>query len=103
MVVCRSEDDVQNIPDAPGMLEAFVDDEVSVIVARNESGDVKTFPVADQEFHPTANQVEYVLCPSVLSEEMQKRQKKLRLKPPKPTTSAVFLQWNSSLLRMEKF
>jgi 5-(carboxyamino)imidazole ribonucleotide synthase len=75
VVVCRSEEDVQHIPDAPGMLEAFVDFEleVSVIVARNESGEVKTFPVADQEFHPTANQVEYVLCPSVLSQEMQQK------------------------------
>ena len=73
VVVCRSEEDVQHIPDAPGMLEGFVDFEleVSVIVARNESGEVKTFPVADQEFHPTANQVEYVLCPTVLDEAMQ--------------------------------
>jgi len=75
VVVCRSEEDVQHIPDAPGMLEAFVDFEleVSVIVARNESGEVKTFPVADQEFHPTANQVEYVLCPTVLDETMQEK------------------------------
>jgi len=75
VVVCRSEEDVQHIPDAPGMLEAFVDFEleVSVIVARNESGQVKTFPVADQEFHPTANQVEYVLCPTVLDETMQQK------------------------------
>ena len=75
VVVCRSEEDVQHIPDAPGMLEAFVDFEleVSVIVARNESGAVKTFPVADQEFHPTANQVEYVLCPTVLDETMQQK------------------------------
>ena len=82
VVVCRSEDDVQNIPDAPGMLEAFVDFdlEVSVIVARNESGDVKTFPVADQEFHPTANQVEYVLCPTVLSIEMQKKAEEIAIK-----------------------
>ena len=75
VVVCRSEEDVQHVPDAPGMLEAFVDFEleVSVIVARNESGEVKTFPVADQEFHPTANQVEYVLCPTVLDETMQQK------------------------------
>ena len=75
VVVCRSEQDVQHIPDAPSMLEAFVDFEleVSVIVARNESGEVKTFPVADQEFHPTANQVEYVLCPTVLDEAMQQK------------------------------
>lgn len=75
VVVCRSEEDVQHIPNAPGMLEAFVNFEleVSVIVARNESGEVKTFPVADQEFHPTANQVEYVLCPTVLDEAMQQK------------------------------
>ncbi|HCP40412.1 MAG TPA: 5-(carboxyamino)imidazole ribonucleotide synthase [Cryomorphaceae bacterium] len=82
VVVCRSEDDVKNIPDAPGMLEAFVDFEleVSVIVARNESGSVKTFPVADQEFHPTANQVEYVLCPSILSEEMQNKAEEIAIR-----------------------
>ena len=81
VVVCRSEEDVQHIPDAPGMLEAFVDFEleVSVIVARNESGEVKTFPVADQEFHPTANQVEYVLCPSVLTQEMQRKAEEIAI------------------------
>ena len=82
VVVCRSEEDVQNIPDAAGMLEAFVDFEleVSVIVARNESGEVKTFPVADQEFHPTANQVEYVLCPSILPKEIQEKAKEIAVK-----------------------
>ena len=75
VVVCRSEEDLQRIPNAPGLLEAFVgfELEVSVIVARNESGEVKTFPIADQEFHPTANQVEYVLCPTVLDEVMQQK------------------------------
>ena len=75
VVICRSEEDLQHIPNAPGLLEAFVDFEleVSVIVARNESGEVKTFPIADQEFHPTANQVEYVLCPTVLDEAMQQK------------------------------
>ena len=82
VVVCREEADTANIPDAPGMLEAFVDFEieVSVIVARNESGEVKTFPVADQEFHPTANQVEYVLCPTVLSQEMQQKAEAIAIK-----------------------
>ena len=82
VVVCRSEEDVQNIPDAAGMLEAFVhfELEVSVIVARNERGEVKTFPVADQEFHPTANQVEYVLCPSVLPRELQEKAKEIAVK-----------------------
>ena len=67
------QEDVQHIPNAPGMLEAYVgfELEVNMIVARNESGEVKTFPVADQKFHPTANQVEYVLCPTVLDEAIR--------------------------------
>ena len=82
VVVCRTENDVQNIPDVPGMLEAFVDFdlEVSVIVARNESGEIKTFPVADQEFHPTANQVEYVLCPTVLSKDMKEKAEEIAVR-----------------------
>lgn len=38
--------------------------ELAVIVARNPSGEVKTFPVVEMEFHPEANQVEYVICPA---------------------------------------
>ena len=81
VVVCREEKDLALIPDAPGMVEAFVDFdlEVSVIVARTESGEVKTFPVADQEFHPTANQVEYVLCPTVISKELQERAREIAI------------------------
>lgn len=81
VVVCRSAEDIKLIPDAPGMLEDFVnfDLEVSVIVAQNESGDITTFPVADQEFHPTANQVEYVLCPSVLTDDMQRKAQEIAI------------------------
>ena len=38
--------------------------ELAVIVARNVSGEIKTYPVVEMEFHPEANQVEYVLCPA---------------------------------------
>ena len=38
--------------------------ELAVIVARNASGEVKTYPVVEMEFHPEANQVEYVICPA---------------------------------------
>lgn len=38
--------------------------ELAVIVARNPSGEVKTYPVVEMEFHPEANQVEYVICPA---------------------------------------
>ena len=38
--------------------------ELAVIVARNSSGEVITYPVVEMEFHPEANQVEYVICPA---------------------------------------
>ena len=33
-------------------------------MARNPSGEVITYPVVEMEFHPEANQVEYVICPA---------------------------------------
>jgi len=42
--------------------------ELAVIVARSSSGEVATYPVVEMEFHPEANQVEYVLCPARIDE-----------------------------------
>lgn len=71
--VIKSEEDIDKGFEAPGILESFVDfsKEISVIVARNESGDVKTFPVVELEYHPEANLVEFLFSPSEVSEEIQ--------------------------------
>ena len=47
--------------------------ELAVIVARNVSGEATTYPVVEMEFHPEANQVEYVLCPARISEEIAQK------------------------------
>jgi 5-(carboxyamino)imidazole ribonucleotide synthase len=41
--------------------------ELAVIVVRNPSGEIKTYPVVEMEFHPEANQVEYVICQQELT------------------------------------
>jgi 5-(carboxyamino)imidazole ribonucleotide synthase len=41
---------------------------------------MKTYPVVEMEFHPEANQVEYVLCPARISDEISKRARDLALK-----------------------
>jgi 5-(carboxyamino)imidazole ribonucleotide synthase len=56
------------------------DMELAVIVARNSSGAMKTYPVVEMEFHPEANQVEYVLCPARISDEISKKARDLALK-----------------------
>ncbi|HHC81055.1 MAG TPA: ATP-grasp domain-containing protein, partial [Flavobacteriia bacterium] len=47
--------------------------ELAVIVARNIEGVVKTYPVVEMEFHPEANQVEYVICPARVSDEITRK------------------------------
>ena len=42
--------------------------EISVIVARNKSGEVKSFPPVELVFHPIANLVEYLFSPANIDE-----------------------------------
>jgi 5-(carboxyamino)imidazole ribonucleotide synthase len=54
--------------------------EIAVIVSRSVSGEIKSYPVVEMEFHPEANQVEYVLCPARISENVAKKARKLAQK-----------------------
>jgi 5-(carboxyamino)imidazole ribonucleotide synthase len=57
----------------PSLIERWVDfeKEIAVIVARNENGEVKTFPLVEMEFNPQANLVEFLISPSALSFDIQ--------------------------------
>jgi len=73
--IVRSGADMESVLDVPMMVEELVeiDKEISVIAAKNPSGQVVTFPVVEMEFHPTANLVEFLLCPSDISTEISKK------------------------------
>ena len=72
--ILRSPDDLVKAFDAPGLLEKWIDfeKEISVIVARNELGEVVSYPAVEMVFHPKANLVEYLFAPAQLSESVQK-------------------------------
>jgi 5-(carboxyamino)imidazole ribonucleotide synthase len=57
----------------PSLVERWIDfeKEIGIIVARNENGEVKTFPLVEMEFNPQANLVEFLIAPSTLSFEVQ--------------------------------
>lgn len=80
--ILRSETDLEKVGDQPGLLEELVpfEKELGVIVARNESGEVRSFPAVEMEFHPTANQVEYVLCPAKISKEHEAKAEAVAMK-----------------------
>ena len=58
----------------PSVLEKAVDldKELSVIVARNAAGEIKTFPTVELEFNPIANLVEFLFSPANVSDEVEK-------------------------------
>ncbi|MCB0479440.1 MAG: 5-(carboxyamino)imidazole ribonucleotide synthase [Crocinitomicaceae bacterium] len=70
----KHEDDVAGGFDVPSVLEKFVDfdKEISVIVARNEKGQVNSFPVVECEFNPEANLVEFLFSPADVSQTIEK-------------------------------
>lgn len=71
----RSAADIPQAFDTPSIIEEWVDfeKEIAVIVARNENGDIKTYPCVEMEFNPEANLVEFLISPSTLPLETQKR------------------------------
>lgn len=80
--VVRSFDDIKNLSDADCIIEALIPfkNELAVIVARNSDGEIKTYPVVEMEFHPEANQVEYVICPARIDTSVAKKAREIALK-----------------------
>ena len=64
----RAEKDIEKAFDAPGLLEKLIDfeKEIAIIVARNEGGQLVTYPAVEMVFHPEANLVEYLFAPAHL-------------------------------------
>lgn len=69
----KSKAEIDKAFDAPSVIEAAVDldKELSVIVARNEKGEVKHFPLVEMEFNPKANMVEFLFSPAEVSEAIE--------------------------------
>ncbi|MCD6069063.1 MAG: phosphoribosylaminoimidazole carboxylase [Bacteroidetes bacterium] len=67
-------EDLSRAFEEPGVLERLVDfeKEISVIIARNESGETKCFPVVECAFSPEANLVEFLFSPASLKKSQEK-------------------------------
>ena len=69
----------ESIPDVPCIIEDCVSiaKEIAVIVARNERGECVSYSPVEMEFHPQANQVEFVFTPSTLNKKQMADSQKL--------------------------
>ena len=80
--IVRNIEDLENLPNVECITEKLIPfkNELAVIVARNAAGEVKTYPVVEMEFHPEANQVEYVICPARIDFKVAEKARELALK-----------------------
>jgi 5-(carboxyamino)imidazole ribonucleotide synthase len=64
------------------LIEEFIpcQTELSVMVARDKMGNIKTWPVVDMEFDPEANLVTFLNCPAQISETIANKAETIALK-----------------------
>jgi len=79
--IIRTLQDVENLPNVECIAEDMVEfkNELAVIVCRSPSGEIKTYPVVEMEFHPEANQVEYVICPARIDDKVAAKARAIAL------------------------
>jgi 5-(carboxyamino)imidazole ribonucleotide synthase len=80
--IVRNIEDLASLPNVECITEKLIPfkNELAVIVARNAAGEVKTYPVVEMEFHPEANQVEYVICPARIAPKVAEKSREVALK-----------------------
>jgi len=68
-------EELENGFEEPSLIEELVaiDKEVSVIVARNLSGEVETYPPVEMVFHPERNLVDYLISPADVSTALNEK------------------------------
>lgn len=79
--IVNSESDLEACFDAEGIIEDLADleKEISVIVSRNNKGEVVTFPAVEMVFDPRANLVDYLVSPADISPEHEKKAQEIAL------------------------
>ncbi len=73
--VLKERDAYKNLWPEPSVIESLVDidKELSVIVAKNDRGQVKTFPVTEMVADPELNLLDFNICPAEISEKTQQQ------------------------------
>ncbi len=77
----NSNSDLDILPNVACITENLIPfkKELAVIVARSNNGEIKTYPVVEMEFNSDTNQVEYVLCPARISDEISRKSREIAI------------------------
>jgi len=79
--IIRSNQDLETVSEGGCMAEDLVaiEKEIGVIVCRSVSGETVSYPCVEMEFHPSANQVEFVLSPARISKKIEEKAREVAL------------------------
>jgi 5-(carboxyamino)imidazole ribonucleotide synthase len=73
--VIHDENDLEKFWDEPSVLEKLVDieKELSLIIGKNEKGEIKSFPVTEMVADPKLNLLDFNISPAQISSEVQQQ------------------------------
>ncbi|WP_120489060.1 5-(carboxyamino)imidazole ribonucleotide synthase [Bergeyella cardium] len=73
--VIKNTDELLNFWQAPSVVEDLVDidKELSIILAKNEKGEVKAFPITEMVADPELNLLDFNICPADISQDTEKQ------------------------------
>jgi 5-(carboxyamino)imidazole ribonucleotide synthase len=80
--IIKDENEIDKLWNRPSILENLVemDKELSVIIAKNERGEIAIFPVTEMVADPKLNLLDFNICPAEISENVENQIKKIAKK-----------------------
>ena len=80
--VIDNNNSIEDIPDKHCIIEdkAEIKKELSVMVVSRPSGELINYPVVEMEFNTKSNQVEYIISPARISQEIKEKAENLALR-----------------------
>jgi 5-(carboxyamino)imidazole ribonucleotide synthase len=91
--VIKNAEQLESLADVECIAEDLIPfkNELAVIVATSPRGESVSYPVVEMEFHPTANQVEYVICPARISDDVAEKARQIAVDAAKKLGSTGLL------------
>lgn len=82
VMMLHSEKDLSDAFEAPSVLEEYaaIKEEISVIVARNESGEIRFYDAVSMVFNKEKHILDYQLCPARVNENVERQASDLAIK-----------------------
>ena len=80
--IINSKAEFDELPNEEFIIEELIPfkKELATTIARNKSGQIEVFPIVEMDFNEVSNQVEYVICPAQISDELLTKAKEIALK-----------------------